>query len=190
MGRCSGWRAPVGETTLISINAGRTEASITAPAPASLSQHQHHCWRAGSGPGKEPWLPPGARQGLAEHGKLSSHLAGEQASLARARMPRSQSWCCTGCPARSILSTALSGTAWTSASKTPCPHMSPKLASRKIRNRPVPTEARGEDAKYYGGKYFFMCMPCPSPIGAPQMCPTQGSYTNPVVQVQDDLTNH
>ena len=173
MGRCSGWRAPVGETTLISINAGRTEASITAPAPASLSQHQHHCWRAGSGPGKEPWLPPGARQGLAEHGKLSSHLAGERASLAGARMLRSQSWCCTGCPARSILSTALSGAAWTSASKTPCPHVSPELASRKIRNRPVPTEARGEDAKYRitGADIFSCACHVPAQLGHPKCAP-------------------
>lgn len=36
---------------------------------------------------------------------------------------------CTGYPARLILSTASSGAAWTSSSKTPCPQVSPKMGS-------------------------------------------------------------
>ncbi|KAK4813362.1 hypothetical protein QYF61_003561 [Mycteria americana] len=42
-GHHSGWQPPVGETMLISINTGRTEASTTAPVPASLPQYRHDC---------------------------------------------------------------------------------------------------------------------------------------------------
>ena len=155
--------------------------SVTAPLPASpsLPQHQHHCQSPGPSPGKETRLPLRAREGPPERGKLTSHLAGERASLAGARTPRSRSWRCTGCPARSTPSTAFSGAACTSASKTPCPHVSPDLLARKIHNWPMPTEARGYHTNYRitGANLFSAACRVPAQLAHPKCAFTQPSCT-------------
>ena len=86
----------MGETTLISINARRMEATVTAPAPPPPLVSWILRWEGAAA----------ALEARAEHRKQLASGWGSQASLAGARMLTSGSWRCTGCPTCSTPSMA------------------------------------------------------------------------------------